>query len=296
MGPLILRPLNHVRLRPLSVNDRRAHQIPVVRVKPLVQLVQRPKPVPAARLPQHIQQKGPTLQSRNQPTIIKVTPVNKIDKYKNIGIGKILLIIGNGPSHRLAPLDQLKNLPNIHIMSVNKPDDRIWPTTYWTFCDNTQQIRHRGLWEQYTGPCFNTPSVKDEKSNTVRIKTIHQIGFSTDLSLGLQIGNSSVYAAMQIGRWMAYDYIYIYGCDMGPVNGKLYPWGSNPDVSDSVREKRFKAESNNYQWAANNLSDEERLRYTFCSEYNPWPFIKRFPNLACKESVQFIINKHSTQT
>jgi hypothetical protein len=201
----ILKTAKHIRVKPLSVGDRQAIRIPAVRVRPLTQIIQRPKPISQlAKGPQHTKQ-----QVQIRP---KVAPSYTISKYKGIGKGKILVMVGNGPSHKMAQLDCLKGLPKIEIMSINKPDERLWPTTYWLFCDNSQQSRHRDLWEAYNRPVFNTPSVKDEKANTVRIRSLHKFGFSDDLTSGMHIGSSSVYAAMQLAQWMDYDRVYIFGC------------------------------------------------------------------------------------
>tara|TARA_R110000868_G_scaffold45841_18_gene151849 strand:- start:164 stop:1609 length:1446 start_codon:yes stop_codon:yes gene_type:complete len=46
----------------------------------------------------------------------------------------------------------------------------------------------------------------------MQFKNIGGKGFSKDASKGIHIGRSSVFAAMQIGLWMGYEKIYIFGC------------------------------------------------------------------------------------
>lgn len=291
----VFKAAQHLRMKPLSVNDRRTIPIPPVSAKPLArlplsQVVNKRIDLTKSHQSRSIPTKAPPA-LRVQPPV-KTTTAN-IEQYRGIGTNKDLIIVGNGPSHAMAPLQLLKGLLNVDIMSVNKPDERLWPTTSWVFCDNTQRDRHRAIWETYTGPCFNTPSVKDERSNTVRLSSMTNFGFSDEITKGVFIGRSSVYTAMQIALWMGYDHIYIFGCDMGPVDGRLYPWGSNPDVSDAVRAKRFEGEALNYQWAADNLDPAKRSRFTFCTEFNPFPFVKQFNALGHQEAVYHIVNKHT---
>ena len=121
----------------------------------------------------------------------------------NRGIGKILIIVGNGPSHKEAALPKLKNISNIDIMSINKPDERLWPTNYWLFVDNSQVRRHQSLLTGYKGTLINSSAIRSVKSN-IRIKSLHGNGFSLNLHKGMYIGKSSVYAAIQVGIWMGY--------------------------------------------------------------------------------------------
>lgn len=66
---------------------------------------------------------------------------------------------------------------------------------------------------------------------------------------------------------------------MAAVDGKLYAWGTNPDVKDSERLKRFIGEAKSYEYAGQHLPASTRARFTFCSEFNQWPFIQKFNQL-----------------
>lgn len=216
----------------------------------------------------------------------------QINSLKSRGVGRALIIVGNGPSHKEAALPQLAICSEIDIMSINKPDDRIWPTKYWLFCDSSQYKRHQAIWAGYGGTIINSVAIRNSKKNTIRIKTIHGKGFSTNLVKGMYVGRSSVYAALQVGIWMGYDHIYVFGIDMTSVGGKVYPWGANPDVSDSNRLKRFKYEAESYDWLAGNVGPEIKNKITFCSKYNPWPFMKKFDRLDHVEAVKIILGRH----
>ena len=127
----------------------------------------------------------------------------------------------------------------------------------------------------------------------MHFKNIGGKGFSRDASKGIYIGRSSVYAAMQIAMWMEYDKVYIFGCDMNPdgLNGKLHFYGDNPDVEPSIRKNRFKDEAAHYNHAAAMLSPEERSRFVFCTDYNPWDFVKEFEQMSHKDAVTYIIEQ-----
>lgn len=268
-----------------------------IQSRPKTRATPPPSPPPNAA----VSQKPPRKRSIRKKTQVQyvtrnVSPesITKINALRNTGRNKILLIIGNGPSIVEAELDQLNHIANIDIMSINKPDDRIWPTTHWAFFDHSQMRRHESLWTNYAGNIFNSTSIRNQKAKSLQIKNLGGKGFSRNLAKGFYIGRSSVYAAMQIALWMGYDHTYIFGCDMNPegINGKLHFYGDNPDVEPSIRGTRFKAEAEHYSHAARILSEEERSLYTFCTEYNPWQFVKQFGLISHKTAVSHIL-EHS---
>ena len=135
-------------------------------------------------------------------------------------------------------------------MSINKPDQRVWPTDYWLFCDPSQYTRNRDYWDSYTGIILNSTSVNHTKPNSMQIRNLGGMGFSRNLDEGFHIGRSSVYVAMQVAYWMKYEHIFILGVDMCSVvvDGKPITWhyGQNPDVTVPERLKRFENEAKNY--------------------------------------------------
>lgn len=218
----------------------------------------------------------------------------KIKAIRNTGRGKALVIIGNGPSISEVDLSKLKNQPRIHTLSINRPDERVWPTTYWSFFDNSQIRRHEHLWVSYEGTIFNSTAIKKQKQKSMNFKNIGGKGFSKDASKGINIGRSSVYASMQIALWMDYETIFIFGCDMNPdgLNGKLHFYGVNPDVDPNIRKSRFKDEAEHYKHAASLLTEEERQKFVFCTEYNPWDFIAEFRQMSHKNAVEHILEAY----
>lgn len=220
----------------------------------------------------------------------------KIKQIQNKGRGKILVIIGNGPSLGEAPIERLKGLQNVDMLSINKPDERVWPTSHWAFFDRSQLRRHEELWNSYEGTLFNSTAIKEQRIHSMQFKNLGGTGFSRDMTKGLYIGRSSVYASMQIAKWMDYDHVYIFGCDMNPegLNGKLHFYGTNPDVEPGLRSQRFEKEAVSYNYAAEHLSEDERMKYTFCTEYNPWEFVNSFNQMNHKAAVEHI-REHSSK-
>lgn len=216
----------------------------------------------------------------------------KIRKLRNRGVGRVLVIIANGPSINQVELGKLRGLPGIDTLSINKPDMRIWPTTYWAFCDPSQYTAHAQLWDSYNGIIINTTGISQQKESSLQIRHIGGPGFSTDLTKGFHIGRSTTYANMQTALWMGYDKIYIFGIDMCEVDGQLHFYGVNPAVPPDKRKERFLKESQFYAQAAEWLDDQTRSKFVFCSSYNTWAFVDKFCRLDHKIAVDHIINNH----
>lgn len=256
---------------PPAVNQKRER---VLRTKPAGL-------VAAGRVPAVVQR--PSLQMRRTAaaapsrTLISSLDAN-IQRLKGVGKGRILIIVGNGPSINEAPLERLKNVEPIDIMSINKPDKRLWPTKWWAFCDQSQYLRHPDQW-QNTGVYVITATAvraSDRKENRTIVKAKSGKGFSKDLTQGYHIARSSCYANMQTAYYMDYDKVFLFGVDMNPNVKVTQFYGNNPDVAPEIRKDRFKHEAESYQWAAENLSADERKRFIFCSSVNPWAFVNAF--------------------
>ncbi len=73
------------------------------------------------------------------------------------------------------------------------------------------------------------------------------------------------------------------------VNGKLHFYGQNPDVDPEQRKQRFAKEATFYDHAADIMTPEERLKFTFCSSYNQWSFVDKYGRLDHKEAIDHIL-------
>lgn len=303
---VLVPPPRHV--RPVQVQP----QIPTrTQQPPLVRPIPRNRPVTVTPQEQRLNRAQPVgFASRVKPN--KIVSVNRavsltenrrsraqvenleqhrmaIMRLKDIGVGKILIILANGPSINEIAVEELNNKGNIDLMCINKPNQKVWPTKYWSFCDQSQYTRNQGAWDSYTGTLINATAVRTRHRNQVLIKNLSGTGFSKDLVKGYYIGRSTTYASMQLALWMNYDKIYIFGCDMGAVNGKLHFYGQNPDVNNDHRVERFKQEAESFTHAAQVLSNEDRQRFVFCSNYNKFKFVDSFQRMDHTQAVQLIL-------
>ncbi|MDP1712240.1 MAG: hypothetical protein Q8K86_07265 [Candidatus Nanopelagicaceae bacterium] len=222
-----------------------------------------------------------------------------VQRIKGVGKDRFLIIVGNGPSTNEAPLEKLKGVEPIDIMSINKPEVRLWPTKWWAICDQSQYMRHPQYWAERAVCVITSSAVRAKRDNQVSIRCRPGKGFSRSLADGFHIGRSTCYASMQTALWMNYDKIFIFGCDMTAVNGIMWSYqptmGANPDVDAKSREKRFQYEAQSYQFAADNLNADEKNKFTFCSSHNPWSFMQFFQRLDQKTAVDEILKLAETK-
>lgn len=218
-----------------------------------------------------------------------------ISKLKNIGVGRLLVMVACGPSILEADLPRLKNNPMVDIMSINKPDPRLHPTKYWVFCDQSQYTRNREIFDSYPGTLINAWSVRARHKNQILIRNRSGKGFSKNLDQGYYIGRSTTFANMQTAYWMNYDKVFIFGCDMckPPNTDQLHFYGVNQDVEPSIRAKRFAKEAEHYSIGAKQLNTIDRSKFVFCSAYNPWPFVREFEQMDHREAVDYILKMAS---
>ena len=306
----------NLRVRPINTGQRevilpRAARPVVVRQPSVVKTLRaiQPRPVMVPQVLQLNNRRPPVMPKRGvgakpasskakQPTVKVITrdppeaSTRRLRELHNSCAGRTLVIIANGPSVLEVDTTELLDKPRVDIMSINKPDLRVWPTKYWLFCDITQLKRHTDLWSRYDGYIFNSTMITDSRPGTIFIKNIPGFGFSTDLASGFYIGRSSVYAAMQVALWLGYDKIYIFGIDMGAVrvDGKemLHFYGINQDCTADSRKKRFAEEARYYDDAARSLPPEIRKKFYFCSSYNSFKFLDHFNRLDQHEALKII--------
>jgi hypothetical protein len=228
-------------------------------------------------------------------TIIKDENFYKVEHLKGRGIGRILVMIGCGPSVNEVDFKPILNNSRIETMVINKPYPPVWPSNYWAFCDNSQYQRNKEEFDKYNGLLLNSVAIQKRKSNQIIIRPKSYKegrGFSLNLCEGYFIGRSSIYANMQTAHWMGYEKIYIFGIDMCEIPGKpLHAYGTNPDVDPKIRKSRFKFEAEHYLWAAENLPTEIKNKFVICSSYNPWPFANKFPRLDHKIAIDGILKE-----
>lgn len=217
--------------------------------------------------------------------------LERIKDLKNVGTGKYFAIIGNGPSLLNIDTSILKSFPNLFLCTINVPDKRCWPTPYWAFFDRSQYHRHKELYKTFSGTIFNSTGIREENENSIKFRHISGLGFSHDLSKGLYIGMSSVYAVIQIALYMNFQKVFVLGCDMNNQvdSNQTHFYGINPDVKPDQRKLRFEKEANWYNHMAENVSADIKSRIVFCSKgINTWQFMNSFHSVTPNETVEFI--------
>lgn len=211
-------------------------------------------------------------------------------RLHDVGSGRILVIVACGPSLKQIDPSPLKGHDMIDIMLINKPDNRLYPTRFWLFCDQSQYSRNQELFESYTGILINPESVRARHPKQILLKVKQGIGFAKDISSGFYIGRSSTYSAMQVAYYMNYDKVFFLGCDMAAAeDGSMWSYGVNPDVSPEVRASRFAKEAESFSVAARQLSQDERQKFVFCSSYLNWGFTQYFDKIDHKISIHHIL-------
>lgn len=312
-------PIRVVRSAPninkLPVRPRNAINVPSVSHKPIVRVsrpvTKQPIKMPQVRMPQprKLGSKVDVIRApknyQRQRSVSNERPSNlrknrdklmgkyteKIRGLRDIGNNRILVIVSCGPSANDVDIVKLNEHPKIDIACINKPDDRIWPSDYWIFCDQSQYMRNQEYWGNYSGTIINAASVRARHHKQILIRTLAGKGFSRDLLKGIHIGRSTTYVSMQIGLYMGYYKIFILGCDMAkPDVGKpLHRYGNNPDVPEENRIKRFSIEAENFLHGAKSMKDYEKNRFWFCSEQNKWEFINYFNRISQFDAVENIL-------
>lgn len=289
---------------------------PLSRIVQQPQQLQQPQPQVAQSKPAVVNPRYKTVQERinssnkqsgqvirRPPPVVtslqaELTPdqVQTIRNLRGTGLGKYLVILGNGPSLSDIDTTKLKNVESLYLCTINVPDERCWPTNYWAFYDRTQYHRHKERYHSYTGTLFNSTGIKESNQHSIKFRNISGIGFSQDPSKGIYIGMSSVYATLQIATYMTFNKIFVVGCDMNPnVDvGRTHFYGVNPDVVPQERRNRFEKEANWYNHMAENVDASIRNKIVFCSKgLNTWPFMNSFHSVTPSETVDFITKEVS---
>lgn len=176
---------------------------------------------------------------------INLTQYNGISKLENIGLGKRIFLVGNGPSLNDMNLDLLENEDT---MAMNRIDllfpKTKWRPTYYIFCSSNCEHGEWGdKWsrsilnvsrEEKTTPIIWSRfknSIERNGGGTLPEKTLwlnsmseNQIGtdeqFSTDAFKRLDKSGTTMNVALQLAYYMNYEEVYIIGCDSNWVTAK----------------------------------------------------------------------------
>ena len=172
-------------------------------------------------------------------TIVKLgKPVNPISHLENIGLGKRVFLVGNGPSINDMNLDLLENEITIAMNRIDLiyPKTK-WRPTYYLFCSsNCEDGRWGSKWsksiinasnEEKTTPLIWSRyknSIEKNGEGTLPNDTIYlnafsenAVGndncFSTNAWERLDKSGTSMNVALQLAYYMNFSETYIIGCD-----------------------------------------------------------------------------------
>lgn len=165
-------------------------------------------------------------------------PINPISHLENIGLGKRVFLVGNGPSINEMNLDLLKNEVTIAMNRIDLIYPKTeWRPTYYLFCSsNCEDQRWGTKWSQSILNASNqeetTPliwsrykkSIEKNGGGVLPNKTVYlnafsenQVGndncFSTNAWERLDKSGTSMNVALQLAYYMNFSETYIIGCD-----------------------------------------------------------------------------------
>tara|TARA_A200000159_G_C7325851_1_gene340911 strand:+ start:590 stop:1342 length:753 start_codon:yes stop_codon:yes gene_type:complete len=165
-------------------------------------------------------------------------PINPISDLENIGLGKRIFLVGNGPSLNDMNLDLLENEYSIAMNRIELIYPKTtWRPTWYMFCSsNCEGSQWGDKWSRSILNASNeektTPLIWSRYKNAIEKngggslpeKTIylnsfseHSVGqdncFSTNAWERLDKSGTSMNVALQLAYYMNFSEVYIIGCD-----------------------------------------------------------------------------------
>lgn len=178
-------------------------------------------------------------------SIVNLSKYNGISSLENIGLGKRIFLVGNGPSLNDMNLDLLEGEDSMAMNRINLlyPKTK-WRPSYYLFCSSNCEHSEWGhKWsksildasnEEKTTPIIWSRfknSIQDNGGGLLPEKTLYlnsmsenRIGsdsqFSTNAFDRLDKSGTTMNVALQLAYYMNYDEVYIIGCDSNWVTAK----------------------------------------------------------------------------
>ena len=193
-----------------------------------------------------------------------------IRKLKNRFRGNPLLVIGNGPSLNNTPLNDFVNIPSIGMNKINL----LFPFVKWR--PSIIVCLNRHVMKQNQDFYFNTEIpvfqcwqsrwfIKSEKRvNGKYFLNHHSCEFSKDISVGVGIGGTVTYTALQFAYYMGANPVILFGVDhsfscKGPPNKLIVSKTTDVDHFD----KNYFGKGT--KWNLPDLAESERA-YTIAKD------------------------------
>lgn len=153
----------------------------------------------------------------------------ELSKYKGMFEGSPMLIVGNGPSLNITPLDDFCSIPSIGMNKINLIFGRVEWRPNFIFCLNRHVLRqNQEFYFETNIPCVISWQARWFLKSAYR-KSMHFFynnftrEFSTDITSGFGIGGTVTYSALQFAYYLGCDPVILVGVDhsfasKGPAN------------------------------------------------------------------------------
>ena len=132
--------------------------------------------------------------------------------------GKPILVIGNGPSLNITPLDEFRDIASIGMNKIDLLFDRVDWRPNFIICANTLVARqHADSFRDSEIPIFLSWKsrwfIRGNTRNISYFRSLSEHKFSTDLLDGVGLGGTVTYDALQFAYYMGADPVILFGVD-----------------------------------------------------------------------------------
>ena len=140
-------------------------------------------------------------------------------QLKNLVKGMPLLVIGNGPSLKQTPLDEFKHIPSIGMNKINLIFTHVdWRPSLIVCMNRHVMKQHQNFYAITDIPVFQSWQSRwfIKKKNRLKGKyflNLNSVKFSNDISVGVGIGGTVTYTALQFAYYMGANPVILFGVD-----------------------------------------------------------------------------------
>lgn len=178
-------------------------------------------------------------------SIVNLSKYNGISSLENIGLGKRIFLVGNGPSLNDMNLDLLEGEDSMAMNRINLlyPNTK-WRPNYYLFCSSNCEHGEWGkkwsnsilnacseektipiIWKKFQSSIQrNGGGILPEKTIWLNSMSENKIGsdlqFSTNAFERLDKSGTTMNVALQLAYYMNYEEVYIIGCDSNWITAK----------------------------------------------------------------------------
>lgn len=149
--------------------------------------------------------------------VFKVFNISSIHKYKNFLKGQPIIIVGNGPSLNLTPLDEFRNISSIGMNKINLIFKKVkWRPSFIICTNGIVMKQNKAFFQNSSIPLildFKAFFMKIRGVNTSYFFTQRKSDFSLDFTESVGWGYTVTYQALQFAYYLGANPIIILGVD-----------------------------------------------------------------------------------